>query len=73
MLGVLVGLGGDGAVDPDTTVLQVHPRLVGLLHSQLALCREGEGREEGKEKTVIPLGAGICVRWRQVHNAISVS
>lgn len=45
MLGVRAGLGGDGAVDPDTTVLQVRLRLVGLLHSQVALCKElGERR-----------------------------
>lgn len=33
MLGVLACLRGNGAVDPDTTILQVHLRLVGLLDS----------------------------------------
>lgn len=67
MLGVLAGLGCDGAIDPDTAVLRVHMRLVGLLHSQLTLCKEirerrrvgGREVQEGKEQeqTVIPLGA----------------
>lgn len=54
MLGVLAGLGGNGAVDPDTTILQIHLGQVGLLHSQFALCK-ALGKE--KEKTVNDLGA----------------
>lgn len=67
MLGVLAGLGGDGAIDPDTAVLRVHLRLVVLLHSELTFCKElkergGSGWKE-KEQQVIPLGAGKRDHW----------
>lgn len=47
VLGVLAGLGGDGAIDPDTAVFQIYLRLVVLLHFQLTLCKELKGEGGG--------------------------
>lgn len=40
VLGGLAGLGGDGAIDLDATVLWERQGLIGLLDSQLAYCKE---------------------------------
>lgn len=65
MLGVRAGLSRNGAVDADAAVLQVRMRLVGLLHPQLALCRDLSEKRESLRQALIRVHVHVSASARK--------